>query len=360
MWKKRVVMIGPSPTAQGGISSVVNIYGRQGVFNEWDICYLASYRDGAPYLKLTALFRSLMIVIWMLILGRVSLFHIHTSSRTSFWRKSLFFLLANVTRTPYLIHLHGGGFLHFYENECGKAAQRIISAIFNRAERVVVLSPTWKDKLPKVTSNPNIEPIPNPVMPVVDHDADLPVRSKCKLLFLGRLSKEKGLYDLLNVISRVRPQHPDIELICGGDGGLDEVKRYIATHELSANVHLVGWVSGDRKQQLLEASSIYLLPSYYEGLPMGLLEAMSVGMAVIASNVGGIPDIIDDGEDGLMVEPGDTDALELAIRILLNDDALRTKLGMAAQEKVKGHYSIAVVQSKLNKLYRGLGLQQSG
>ncbi|MFT3968642.1 MAG: glycosyltransferase family 4 protein, partial [Sphingobium sp.] len=117
-------------------------------------------------------------------------------------------------------------------------------------------------------------------------------------------------------------------------------------------VDLPGWIDGERKQDLLRTSGIYILPSHNEGLPVSLLEAMSHGLAVIGSRVGGIPELIRDGTDGLLVDAGDVAAIADALERLLSDDALRERLGSAARARIDDAFSDRAVLPLLDQLYR--------
>jgi len=103
--------------------------------------------------------------------------------------------------------------------------------------------------------------------------------------------------------------------------------------------------------QLLEAADFFVLPSDTEGLPLSVLEAMAHGLPIIASRVGGIPELIDDEKEGLLVEPGDADALSTAIQRLWRDRALCHRLGEAARLRAASHFSIAETTEKYEQLY---------
>jgi glycosyltransferase involved in cell wall biosynthesis len=120
---------------------------------------------------------------------------------------------------------------------------------------------------------------------------------------------------------------------------------------------MLGWVSGPAKDRELQQATVYVLPSYIEGLPMGVLEAMAAGTPTIATKVGGIPDAIDDGAMGFLVEPGDVNALADRISKLLADPALRERFASEARARIVSTFSPERVLARLEDVYRRLGAQ---
>ena len=117
-----------------------------------------------------------------------------------------------------------------------------------------------------------------------------------------------------------------------------------------------GWVGPSGKRALLEHAAVYALPSYDEGLPLSLLEAMSAGVPVVASPVGGIPEVLADGASGFLVAPGDKGALERALRRLLTERALAARMGAAARETARARYAPERALPVLENLYASLGV----
>ena len=151
------------------------------------------------------------------------------------------------------------------------------------------------------------------------------------------------------------PQMSQIRLAIGGDGDLDEIARAVEQLGLGAHVEILGWVGPERKEAELARAAIFALPSYDEGLPMSMLEAMAAAKAVVVTPVGGIPQAVSDGVNGLLVAPRDVAALAQALRSLIEDDALRQRLGRGARATIVERFSTDAVLGKLDALYRELG-----
>lgn len=118
------------------------------------------------------------------------------------------------------------------------------------------------------------------------------------LVFLGRLTEEKGFFDLLQALSRMKHLLPEVKFLCGGTGDLLRVMQQLKQLRLEAHVTLLGWVDDAARAQLLREGAVFVLPSHAEGVPMGILEAMAAGMPVVATRIGGIPEMIDHGVEG--------------------------------------------------------------
>ena len=350
---RSIVMLGTALDTRGGISAVVKVYRRGGVFDRWPVVYIATHTDQGFWPKLwLAVSGFLRFVCWVL-RRRVALVHVHTASSASFWRKSVFMALALLVRSPIVLHVHGGGFIEFYEHECGWLRKGLVRLFFNRVAQVVVLSAEWRFKVASITSNVNIVPIFNPVQ--VETMTEGGRKEAHTLLFLGRLNREKGIYDLLEAVAQLRGEFPDICLLCGGDGDLAEVKKKAEVLGLSDSVRLLGWVDDEAKRRVLAEAAVYVLPSYYEGLPMGVLEAMSAGLPVVSTVVGGIPEAVTEGVEGYLVLPGDVKKLVAVLQDLLRDAELRERMGLAGKKKIREHFASPVILPQIEAVYRRLG-----
>jgi len=169
------------------------------------------------------------------------------------------------------------------------------------------------------------------------------------LVFVGRLESDKGLDVLFEALCRLRQAAPPCRCVVVGDGPMRaELSASVAETGLSSRVMFMGFQEDVRPY--LAAADIFVLPSPNEALPFALLEAMSSGLACIATDVGGVREVVSDGEDGLIVPPGSPMALGEAIRRLLSDANLRSRIGKRAREKTQSHFD----QSKSLAEMRGL------
>ena len=351
---KMIAMLGTRNDTMGGVSAVINVYASAGLFNRQPIEYIATHMDGGRIAKLSILARAAFRFWGLLVRGRVALVHVHVASRASFWRKSLLMLPAFLLGIPVILHLHGAEFALFYEKECGSIRKQIVCSVFNKASRVVVLSSVWKSWVQGISRNPHVVVIYNPVLLPVKHSWD--TRKHGEVLFLGRLGKRKGTYDLLEAAARLARNQPQFRLLLGGDGELDQVwARAIELH-IADKVELLGWIREVNKERYLASAMIFALPSYNEGLPMSVLEAMAAGLPVISTPVGGIPEAVTDGIEGFLVEPGDVSALANRLEQLLSNPELAEHMGKAARRKIETAFSAETILPQLEKLYTELGV----
>ncbi|MES2260815.1 MAG: glycosyltransferase family 4 protein [Pseudomonadota bacterium] len=344
----RVVMIGTSLDAPGGMTAVVRLYRDMGLFDTWKVRYLSSY-ERPGLVQLPVMLQATLSLLWLLLRGQVTLLHVHSAARGSFWRKSLFCLMARLFRVPYIFHLHSGEFPLFYSEECGPRAQRWVQRTLRGACAVVALTALWRDALQQIAPGARVEVVGNPVRVPATLPPAPPLRHH--LLFLGRLRDKKGIYDLVRAMPAVLAQVPEARFTLAGDGELDDTARLARELGVEHALALPGWVDGAAKDQLMAQADILLLPSYFEGLPICILEAMAQGLAVISTDVGGIPELLDEGRCGVLLAPGDIDGIAAAVLALLRDDAGRARLRGAAFERVQQQYSTQAIAKALAALY---------
>lgn len=351
MKRYRILMVGTDPEGRGGIASVLSTYRRAGLPERWAVTHIATHAERPALGKLRLFGKALAQLARALWIDRdVALVHVHTASRLSFLRKSPFVLLAKLSRVPVLLHIHGGEFDQFLNRELPPAFRRLALAVIRSARIVLVLNARLKQRLSEQLPETDIRIHPNPVFPLAIGRGDRPD----SILFLGDIRQGKGVFDLIRAFARL-PRDSGIRLVLCGAGDIAEARDLAAERGVAERVALAGWVSGDRKVEALRNALLFALPSYAEGLPMSLLEAMSAGLPVVAAPVGGIPDAVTDGVEGLLVPPGDVEALAAALSRLAADADLRRDMGQAALRKFRSVYSADIVVPQLELLYGELG-----
>ena len=223
--------------------------------------------------------------------------------------------------------------------------------MFSSASRIIVLGSVWHnfivDILPDLRKNVVILPNATRVAkPQYRSDKDI-----IKILFLGRIGKNKGTPQLIEALKNIDSIF-SWHAILAGDGDIESTKSLVVEYGLEKRISLPGWVGADEVETLLADADILTLPSFSENLPMSVIEGMAAGLAIVATPVGAVEDIITDGETGLLVPPGDVKALADALRRLIEDAALRHKLGKAAASFHRSHLDIDVYASTLAALWR--------
>lgn len=263
--------------------------------------------------------------------------HIHLSYGASFYRKLIFFVVARIFRKKVLIHLHGSRFEEFYYGSFGML-KHLISTMFSKADCVLVLSKQWEKFVRGIAPDSQTQILFNGAFPREKQKRS--TKENHIITFMGRLGERKGTYDLIEAFSRVYLRHKTVKLMLCGDGDLKKVKSIIREKGLEHAIEVPGWVSGNAKQAIYLESDIFILPSYNEGLPGAILEAMSYGLPVISTNVGGIPEAVEDGVNGLLIEAGDVTGMVNAIENLLESPDIKYAMADASRELIKTKFNI--------------------
>ncbi|EJQ16998.1 hypothetical protein IE3_00316 [Bacillus cereus BAG3X2-1] len=352
MKKIKVLMIGPALSMKGGIASVNRTLVESDSISTFDIKYIASYVDGNKFKKIIVALVGLIKMLALLITTNIKIVHIHSASRGSFRRKYLYYILAKIFNKKIVYHMHGGEFMLYY-NEVSVLEKKIITNLLNNVDRVIALSSRWKEDLGEISENAIIDIVHNPVN-IMPFDIKKVKTNKINVLFMGRLGKGKGTYDLLDIIPNIIKENKNVFFYLCGDGDVEQVKEIIVNKLLESNVFVPGWINTNEKINYFNKSSIYVLPSYNEGLPISILEAMASSLPVIATNVGGIPEAIEHNRNGYLISPGDTKSLENYLVKLIRDEKMRNMFGKENLQKCKQYFDQDIVVNKITYIYTSI------
>ena len=256
---------------------------------------------------------------------------------------------AKAFHVPVVLHIHGSRFNEFSGN-APRPIRRLVRTTLEHADSVIALGNTWATDLQRIAPLARIEVVPNAIRPnqPVQHANSDPVH----VVYLGELGERKGAFVLLEAWKRLitRPDTAPAILTLAGDGEVDRAKSLLSSLGIEASVDVRGWVSETGVAALLAGAQVLVLPSLHEGQPMAILEAMSRGLCIVASNVGGIPEML--GESGgILIDPRDVDALVSALFGVLNDDDVRSQYGAAAQQRAQNEFNIDTAVRRIDRLY---------
>lgn len=347
----RVLMAGPDPHANGGIATVARNYLQSDLVQRCDLRYITTMVEGSKPRKLGVAARA--FAAYARELPRADLVHLHLSKGASFTRKRMLACLAYRQGVPYVIHLHSGEFVNRYQ-AASHRVQRQVAELFEKASAVIALSEEWRSALTsEVCSSAPIVVVRNAVS--LPPEPTYPVNHT--VLYLGRLDRNKSPDVLLRAVARLCPYMPDIKVVFAGDGEVDYYQRLAYTLGISDHCSFLGWVS-DEKERLLSEASVFCLPSRTEGMPMSLLEAMSYGIVAIATPVGGVPSVVHDGKNGLLVPVGDDVALSSALANVLGHQEFRQTLGERARATIAEKFSLQAHVEELVDLYSTVALSR--
>lgn len=351
---KRVCMVVPNKIVKGGIAAVVNGYRGSQLEKDYEITYVESYKDGSKFDKLLKGICGYFHFASVLLFHKPDIVHIHSSFGPSFYRKMPFIYMASWRKIPIINHIHGADFDEFFV-DASESKKEKIKKVYSKCDILIALSEEWKERLAQIVPEDKITIIENYSVP---HEDALEERMKrsCNntVLFLGELGKRKGCYDIPAVIARVKKRVPNVRFVLAGAGSdADEkaIKQLIDEKSVTENTIFPGWVRGDMKDKLLREADVFFLPSYNEGMPMSVLDAMGYGLPVVSTNVGGIPKIVHNGENGYCCDPGDIQEFTNYLVLLLSNDQHRKQAGKQSQKIVKEKYSFTAHIKQLEKLY---------
>ncbi|KKD59394.1 hypothetical protein RN22_15870 [Grimontia sp. AD028] len=345
----KVLVIGTDLTSNGGIASVVRTFNSVAKSNnvEYSLLKTTNYKH-SNFLVNQLLFIKALFKFFSMV-RNVDLVHLQGSSHGSFYRKSVFLLLSKAINKPVIWNFHASRFEEFFLNKTG-IQKNLIGWLLGKANSIVVLSNILRINLQEHYKIDNVTSLRNPVEPrnlshsnLLDRHTDL---SSLKVLFLGFFLKNKGVLDLLEAAENIADKN--IEFLFAGTGELESAIEE-ATKKPQLTIKNLGWLDSDEKYSAISSSDILVLPSYREGMPIVILEAMSLGVPVISTNIAAIPELIQHDVNGYLLEPGDIDALSEGIR-KMKCPVVRKKYSSLSFDKVKNYYPDAVFKD-LKEIY---------
>ena len=309
-----VLLVGSAPAVKGGITSVISqIRAHNWMADNIHLSFLPTYMDGRMLRKLTYFAAALLKIRHRLRTQRPDVVYIHMSYKGSFYRKNLVHRLCRRYGIPDVLHLHGSEFSLWYDS-AGKRLQCRIRRLLRECSSVIVLGKGWDLSVRQIEPAAKTLILPNTVHipPGTVHWND----EIFQVLFLGVLIPRKGTADLLQAVQLLRDtgRLGNMRFVIAGDGP----DRAALQHSAAAcapdgTVLFTGWVSGEEKNRLLQESQLLVLPSYNEGLPIAVLEALSYGMPVIACDAGDVSMAVHHGDNGFLLQPGDPAGLADAL-----------------------------------------------
>lgn len=339
-------MLGPDSKQKGGIATVIKNFKENFQSQNTEILFYSTWEEGNLISRLLRTIQSVFLFPLFITRNQIDVVHLHVAQAGSFYRKSLFLIIARFMNRPVILHMHASQFDIFYQKK-GKLGKTYIKWVFEKSACVVVLSESWL-KFYKMIANSHFIVMENAVLvPKVNY-----YNSHSKnIVCFGRLGKRKGMYDILNLAKRIQKKYPMYKFILYGDGEVAAFRKIIEDQKIT-NIELGGWIAGSKKKLVMEDIKLHLLPSYNEGMPMSILETMGYGIPNIASSVGGIPKVIASGKNGYLVQPGDIDSIEKYVIEVIENRDKTDKMSEESYLTVKNQFSIEAYHKKWNDLYQ--------
>lgn len=354
MDKLRVIMTGPMPPSVGGMATVLSNLGESKLSTQVELVFFNTAKTTREGRKLSeALINKCRLWSdWIRLLKSKSktIAHIHTCSGFTFFLDGVLVYLARLCSVRVVMHVHGGKFDQFLDS-LNPLLLGLARWLFRRCDVIIVLSDSWQIELQKRLGEQFFSVIANGVPVIDDLTMQARIHKDVNVLFLGNLTEQKGVLDLLEVMRHI--DNAVLHMVGGEEqiGIVDKVSQLIEQLKLNDKVILHGVKSGLAKQQFLQDADIFVLPSYAEGMPVALLEAMAFGLPVIVSNVGGIPAVVTNEVEGFLITAGNRVQLTSVLKQLISNPELREKMGLAGRRLCQSQFSIDATADKLLNLY---------
>jgi glycosyltransferase involved in cell wall biosynthesis len=348
-----ILMLGASLQQNGGIATVENLILKH-IRSDIQIQHITTHDEGSILHRIIVFAGAITKFLWKISTQKIDAIHIHISDGGSLVRKAILVILAWPFGKPVIMHAHGAEFHVTYE-KLPQGLQKVFAAIFRRCQGFIVLSETWEkyyiDNLglnkKQVFVLPNPTELPNQIP---QRENSSPV----SLVFCGRVGERKGAFDLITAFAQLPEQERKLaQLILAGDGEIEKAQQLAAQLNIREKVSFLGWINSQQRDEVLSQADVFILPSYNEGLPMAILEAMGWGLPIIATPVGGIPELVISHQNGLMVTPGNIQELSEAMTLLIQNQELRLALGAVARNNVEP-YNIKNYCYRLSDIYNSL------
>lgn len=329
---QRVLMIGNDSSVKGGITSVITQmlnfdWGKKNI----EMTFIPSYKGGNAIFKSLYFMHAFAKIVCISLWKKPDIVHIHMSYKGSFSRKYVLNKWFSLLNIPVIIHLHGSEFKKWYDSVSSKK-QSQIRLLLRECDSTIVLGEKWKEIIKEVESNCKTIVVENSIaIPEYTTKWDSEV---CRFLFMGVLIKRKGVHDLIEAVKKIAEHYPEKKYVFEIVGAGEEetsLKALVEKYNLQSYFEFTGWVMGEKKEECYKRSNVMILPSYNEGLPISILEAISYGIPVIATDVGDISSAVHDGENGYLFQPGDVSALTSAI-LKINDKDKYVKFSRCSKD----------------------------
>lgn len=348
-----VLMIGVDKTSVGGMLTVVENYLNDGDFcKQTNLRYIPSVVNSTALKKILFFIKSFLRITFCIVCRKIDIVHIHMAERTSVYREGVIARLAKLLGCKVIIHMHGANIETWY-NAQSSVIRRIATHFIDAADRVIVLGKSWIPFMERVVRKKSkIIVVYNAVPSVLCNPYSLNSKN---IIFLGMLIQRKGIEDLLCAFSNIKNDVPkDIVLKLYGDDKSQNIRDLIERYDLSDRAKYCGWLTNADKPSVLKDCMLNVLPSYNEGLPMTILETMAYGIPNISTNIAAIPELIKDGENGLLITPGDTVSLQKALLELLLNEKKRQQMSCKAYESIQGNFTVEKHLKNILDIYKSL------
>lgn len=302
--------------------------------------------------RIVKLIKRLVKLVYYLFFSSVDCVLIFTAAGFSFKEKGLMALISKFFGKKVIIAPRSGGILADFKS----SRKNLYKKVFEKVDVIVCQSETWKNTFSKEFPDVDIDRFKVIYNGVDTEDYQFKEssdnnRASLNLLFLAWVDRNKGIYELISACEKLKQDGFDFNIsICGNGKDFDKVSKYVLDNNLNCFIKMEGWIGREKKMSFLSKTDLFVLPSYFEGMPNALLEAMAVGVPAIATSVGAIPDVILDKENGYLIEPKNSSALYQALKVAIENPERLKSMRSNARQRIERNHSLDLVVSKYSNI----------
>lgn len=359
MARRKIVLFSPSLDAVSGVSTHARVLLSSELGRDYELLHFQVGSEGRrenSVQKLARLAFSPLSLGFLLVRTGAEAVHLNASlDPKAYWRDLAYSLVARLLGRRIVCQIHGGAmpqdFFHGNALLTWTLRHLLVSS-----DVVTVLSSAELAAYRSFDERIKVHLVPNAIDPagLADRPRSYNEDQPLRLAYVGRLLRTKGLFELVEALTRLKRLGREFRVCIAGEGpDRRELVAVCETAGLQDRVRFLGNVFASEKFKLLLESDLFLLPSYMEGLPYSLLEAMAAGCVPITTPVAAIPDVVCDGEHGVFVPARDPGALAGAVAALDDDRERLMRIAKAARLRVLEHYTVARLASDFHRLYEG-------
>lgn len=346
-------MIGNAPSVKGGITSVIE----QLIRHDWssnsvDMKFISTYIEGGNVKKILYFILAYIKILFIMIFHRPDVVHIHMSYKGSFTRKYQIHKLCKKFEVRDVIHLHGSEFKKWYFS-CKNEKRKEVKNLLQECDAFLVLGEKWNNVIKNIEPKTKTYVLSNTVN--IPEEKSIWNRQKFQILFLGVLIERKGVSDLVHAIDYIKDSAiaGNVHFIIAGSGPEEEELKSLSKKlDIDSLITFAGWIDADKKKNLLKDSQMLVLPSYNEGLPVAILEAISYGLPIVATDVGDISSAVKDNVNGYLVQPGDIRGLANAMESIFVNQSIWEKMSKESSELAHEKFNEKYYFELLEKIWR--------
>jgi glycosyltransferase involved in cell wall biosynthesis len=353
---KKILIVGPQLSLKSGVSHHAKTMLTSPLAQNYEMHYfqVGSHPADNFFIVVLKFMLNPFRFTWKIWSVLPAIVHFNPSfDRKSMLRELVMAIICKFHNRRTIIHFHGGNISCVMKNN---RLPLYVKLILRLASHIIVLTKIQKKSLSVFCKKNKVTVIPNMIDTCLFPKHKQNNNGKISILFMSKIESKKGAFDVIEAISQVVKYYNHTKFIFAGEGpDLKKLKLVCCENGCEEFIKFLGHVKDQKKVNFLINGDIFLFPSHYqEGMPYALLEAMAAGLPVIATNTGGIPEIIRHNKNGLLVPPAQPDQLAEAIINLIRHPKKRKMFGKMNRQIAASEFDINIVCDKVTQIYEKL------